>query len=189
MGIHAKESTLIRKSLVCSFCGHPIDIDNYDLNLHLPQKMLAERLCYQCAFWKDKAEHPDPNREIINGHHYIFHPYKETKSYFQGMNGRTICIMKTDGTVKCSNDVWHQGEIPERFRCLLPDTAKIIAWHLYRRLSSRTWLKCQRKGCYDRYHCFWYHPELTEPDGPWNIIPDNWVVGGEMCPNYVNKDI
>lgn len=107
-----------------------------------------------------------------------------------GMNGQTIYIMKADGTVKRSNDVWHQGEIPEMFRHLFPNTAKFISCQLFRRLNNRSWFQCQRKGCYDRYHCYWYHPELTEPDGePWNIIPDNWIIGGEMCPNFVNGDI
>lgn len=190
MGIRAKESTIRRASLVCSICGQPININDFDLHQHLPKMMLAEHLCYQCAFWIDKARNPDPNREIIEGNHYIFKPFKEEKTYFMGMRGHKLYIMKTDGTVKCSNDVWHQGEIPERFRSIFPDTAKFIPWNLYCRLSSRQWFKCQRKGCYDRYHCYWYHPELTEPNGEaWNQIPNDWKIGGELCPNFVNRDI
>ena len=181
----------VSQKLVCSICGQPINIHDYDLHLRLPQKMLGERLCYRCAFWKDKAEHPDPNREIINGQHYIFKPMVKEKHYFQGMGGRFVYILKTDGTVKMSNDVWFQGEIPKHFLPLFPDTAKIISRQMYFKIKKcQKWFKCNRIGCYDRYHCYWYHQEIMEPDGKaWNKVPKNWVVGGELCPSFLNKEM
>lgn len=173
--------------LLCHLCSSPIDLGNYDLKLPLPKKMKDEQLCFTCAFWKDKIDNPLENRQIINGEHYVFNPWIENKQAFMGHGGKEFYIMLADNSVIRSNNVWLQGEIPEMFRLQLPDTAKFITKHAYNKIRHRPYFKCQSKGCWDRYHCFWYD-EGVEIDGPWNVIPEKHKVGDEYCEIFLNKN-
>ena len=91
------------------------------------------------------------------------------------------------GQVGMANSLISYGKIPERFKALLPNEGQFITRKLYYRLRDNVGHNCQMKGCYDRYHCYYYHPELTEPDGPWNKIPANCQPGWEGCPLFINK--
>lgn len=172
----------------CSCCGAPMEIDTFDQRASLTIFMRKRQLCFTCAFWKDKIENPHPDREIINGSHYVFHKSLSEHRHFQGFGGTTMYILKNDGTVKRSNNVWFQGNIPDRFRQQLPDTAKFIAKAAYYRIRDNFQFSCNKKGCWDRYDCFFYHPEEMEKQGAWNQVPKNHTPGGECCELFLNKD-
>lgn len=177
----------VRDMHKCKICGAPQNLDSFDQRAIITKKMANEQLCFNCAFWKDKVDNPVPGREIIDGCHYTFHPWIENRHGFMGHAGQSYYILHNDGTVLRSNNVWFQGTIPERFKAMLPDTAKIITKEAYDRISKEGQFHCPKKGCWDRHHCFFYHAEEHEADGPYNIVPDNYKVGGEKCELFLDK--
>lgn len=172
----------------CSICGGNINIGEFDIRAILTRKMKAEHLCFTCAFWKDKIDHPVPGREIINGCHYVFHEWLRQPVPFQGSGGHHYYILKTDGSVKRSNNVWFQGEIPERFKRQLPNTARLITKRAYYLIKNMGDFKCCKKGCWDRYHCYFYDHTIEAETGPWNQIPKNHKVGAENCETFLNMN-
>lgn len=170
----------------CSICGNDYNLDNFDMKSSLPQMMRDRHFCFTCAFWTNKIESPDPNREIIDGQHYVFYPGPNS-AYFQGFGGRTFYAIRNNGELITSNNVWHQGDIPSWFRDKLPDTAKFISARTFRKLRDNPF-KCKSKGCWDRYHCFRYDISIEKEAGPWNVVPKNHVVGQEDCESFINKD-
>lgn len=171
----------------CKICGSHQDLGSYDKRALIYKKMKEEQLCFTCAFWKDKIDNPVANREIINGCHYTFHPWIEKPQAFLGHAGSPYYVLRNDGTVARSNNVWFQGNIPERFRTQLPDTAKLITRHAYYKIIDEICFSCPKKGCWDRHHCYFYHKDEYEPDGPYNIVPDNYKIGGEKCALFLDK--
>lgn len=160
-------------------------LKDYDPNTPLYKLMHDRQLCFSCAFWTDKIENPPAGKEVIGGHHYTVHPTaKRPDNLLRGFMGKEFFIRRFDGTLIKSNNVWHQGEIPERFRKQLPDTAVFIPMMTYQKLEKDDH-KCYAKGCWDRYNCFRYDLSC-EKDGAFNQIPSNHKVGDERCPSFIN---
>jgi len=148
------------------------------------------KVCYDCAFWylffssrKYKKEH---DYEIIGGHVYVVNN-EETGDVIV-YNIYRVYILYHNGSVQSYNDCFHIGKLTEPYRKKHKDTAKFITQKLYNRLKNRQNFKCQAKGCYDRYNCMFYHPEEHEQNGPFNQIPNDWVVGNEKCPHFANRN-
>lgn len=181
---NAREASASRKT--CSICGAPMNINEFDTRAIITRKMKKEQLCFSCAFWKDKIDNPVPGREIINGCHYVFHEWVKTPIPFQGSGGYRYYILKNDGSVLRSNNVWFQGNIPERFKEQLPDTARMITKRAFYAIKNIEGFKCSKKGCWDRYHCYFYDKSLEKDCGPWNEIPKSHKVGGEQCESFLN---
>lgn len=94
----------------------------------------------------------------------------------------------TANKVCACRDLILRGSIPVQFRSLLPDQYKFITKDEYSRVYRYNAEMCLSKGCFDRYHCIWYRPEFAEPDEAWNTIPENYIIGSEDCPSFVNKN-
>lgn len=85
-------------------------------------------------FWEEKvlwANHGDRSPEgfhcIRNAHHhFVAEPGIFPPTGFMGHGGARMRWVGSDGVVYESNDVWAQGEIPERFRDQLPDNAEWV---------------------------------------------------------------
>lgn len=172
----------------CSCCGNVQELSDFDMKFPIPQKMKAEQLCFSCAFWKDKIEHPPEHRQIINGVHYTVHPWSEVRLGFMGHSGSVFYIRETNGSIHKSNNVWCQGDIPGRFKKDLQDTAAFITKDAFAKIKRHDGGLCQAKGCWDRYHCYWYNLELESNQQPYNVIPKSHVVGGEECESFINKN-
>jgi len=71
--------------------------------------------------WKEAGDITEDGGRVVryrNGH-YIF--CKMSTSPYRGFYGKQFTVTLLDGTVLTSNDVWHQGTIPESYRDRLPD--------------------------------------------------------------------
>lgn len=70
----------------------------------------------------------DPNWLIIDGVSYIANPFVPNTNNmtrrFMGFGGRMMEAIKNSGEKVMSNDWWHQGDVPECFRDIIPDNAK-----------------------------------------------------------------
>jgi hypothetical protein len=110
----------------CRECGKPSDSHKYK-GLNIPSD-----LCFRCDFWLGHISRKDEPESIrINGEHYrLSTPLWEEnpqKREFLGFAGRVFLIHFNDGRVVKTNNLWHQGTIPERFRNRLPDNAHFEA--------------------------------------------------------------
>jgi hypothetical protein len=86
--------------------------------------LLAEKLCSDCHFWIKKIKDTAPNRVIAKGHHYRIGRPGEA---FPGFAGRKFVINFNDGRQITTTNLWHQGEVPARFRDRLPDNAVFVS--------------------------------------------------------------
>lgn len=172
------------KQHVCSCCGDMYDIGEYQSQSDVVKLMRERVLCFRCSLWTIRAEHPAPCREIIDGKHYVFHPYQLS---IQCNSGRVFYILRPDGSVMRSNYVWFQGVVPDIFKDLFPDTARMISKKVYNQLHNNPF-KCQSKGCWDRYSCLRYDLSIEQNSGPWNHIPKSYKIGDEQCESFINKN-
>lgn len=116
------ESKLIK----CKFCGTPEYIHWID---EVNEQLIKNQWCFNCNFWFEKVEYLKNNDKTFDGHQVI---------RIDGYHSIIHNVVKGDGRanfkyqlfngeiIKCNN-VTYQGDIPERFKEMLPDNAiKII---------------------------------------------------------------
>jgi len=99
------------KLISCPYCGRE-GKERYDGK------------CHSCHFWLRKVELSEEDRVrqvIVDNIHYMIG--KQNTSGFKGFGGREFIIQFFDGRIVETSNLWHQGEIPERFRSMLPDNA------------------------------------------------------------------
>ncbi len=173
------------KIQTCSCCGKkywPLPVADSPVTM----KMVDEHVCYDCANWKLLIDQPKEHCEIIAGIYYDFLPPQkiDAPGLFLGGTGMRY-ILKKDGSVKKSNDIWQIGEVPLAFRDALSDTGWWVTKKLYNRLR-KPWFWCNNIGCYERYHCLRYDVKQEYNKKPYNKIPNTWIVGKEKCPSFLN---
>ena len=117
--VHLEPAPEVR---ICTECGVYF-VPNLDSDAYIDHN------CFNCSFWLEKIDmDPVDKREqtIINGVHMMACP--STDGPFQGMGGRQhIFEYFDDGRMVFCDNVWYQGEIPERFRDRLPDNARVVS--------------------------------------------------------------
>lgn len=149
----------------------------YKLNpkSEVAKTMEATGLPYEQAFWSWFFQ-SKMRFVIINGYAYTFEQLKEGEKPV----GTHRYLLETNPfTVTRAHRILRIGRVADGIR----DTAKLISKGEYKFYFHRTNLKCRMKGCYDRYHCALY--KIEEEKEPWNVIPDNWKVGGEQCESFI----
>lgn len=169
----------------CASCGKQVDLNLYKPGNRLLGLMYHNKECYDCTYWRHLSENRPKNSLVLSGE-LVLVDHTETNPFASILQRKKYYLLKS-GQVGKANSLISYGKIPERFNEILSDEGQFIARKLYYRLRDNVGHNCQMKGCYDRYHCYYYHPELTEPDGPWNKIPANYQPGWEGCPLFINK--
>lgn len=136
-----------RPTVVCQECGTTEALRWYE---GVNKRLQSEGLCFDCSFWcekvrwaetglaTDRAEDRLPPRfgsstgydaagrtvVRVNANHYVIQPERgDTPLHCLGFSGQRFVIEFHDGRRVESTNLWHQGEIPERFRDRLPDNA------------------------------------------------------------------
>ncbi len=89
----------------------------------LPPTTYFYDCCEDCSFWLEKLYLPDytDRQVIVNGVHYML-----SNSNIRGFAGAKFKIKFFDGRLIQTNNLWHQGMIPEHFRSVLKDNAVFI---------------------------------------------------------------
>ena len=91
----------------------------------------ARRVCFTCGFWQDRAAEAHlPTSVRVGGVHYQIGPKGDP---YPGHGGARFVVHFADGRAVETNNLWHQGEIPARFRARLPDNATFVREHTTRR--------------------------------------------------------
>lgn len=94
------------------------------------EELQTAQQCRTCHFWTgyvDGARRKDIAR--IDGKHYVVGPKlpSSARSSDKGHAGRRFVIRFFDERGEITTDnLWYQGEIPERFRDKLPDNAEFL---------------------------------------------------------------
>lgn len=175
--------------ITCSFCGKCEDLEAFrTLSSPIVAKMRDERLCFDCAYWKMWLEHPEPETVVIDGGLYKLAEPLFCANLNQIHAAKTVFVVDpaTDTAYAC-RDLPLRAIIPPQFISKFPDRYHFITKDEYCRMYKYDAEMCLSKGCFDRYHCLWYRADIAEPDEPWNEIPQNYVIGGECCPSFVEK--
>lgn len=168
------EGCLKSRVYPCNICGKIVSLSQYWRDQIWVKKMNADSVCFECAYWLDLLAHPKDSVQIINGQYFSFPPVIKS-------DGRIRHILTHGGEIITSTEYFNYGHIPERFRDKFPNTANFIPLLTYRMLLKNQGFVCDRKGCWDRKHCYWYIGEMD-----WNVIPPSHKPGEEKCPIFIN---
>lgn len=173
----------------CSHCGQSCDLDLFCHYKGRTKRMRQERLCFDCAYWMDYIDNPIPDTAIVSGALYSFVPdRREIDRRNIRKTGITFALdMNNREIVTCISPIF-KAKVPKSFSELLPDQYRFISAETYFRIKEYCAPHCTSKGCFDRYHCFWYNAQLMESRGPWNKIPKDYIIGGEMCESFIDKE-
>lgn len=109
----------------CDECGGLIDC----LYSNAPT-MRKRHLCFTCLFWMEIIERVGDKKErtvIVNGVAYYREDFRKgVPSHCLGFGGSIYKIKMNNGTEYVTNNLWHQGTIPERFSKRLPNNAIFV---------------------------------------------------------------
>jgi hypothetical protein len=129
---YESEEALIKDLLVhsepCRECGGVIQCSW----IGKTGQILKEKcICFHCNHWVEIIEENDFERRrvIVNGSAYWRKDYKNVsrdRESCLGFSGSVFNIKMFTGEVHKTNDLWHSGEIPDRFRQRLPDNATFL---------------------------------------------------------------
>ena len=103
----------------CVECGTEGDANKFLRDV--ARSLFEQKLCFTCHHWARLLElADDPKTVRAKGHHYRIGPEGEP---FSGFAGTKFVVKFYDGRVVTTTNLWHQGEIPERFRGRMLDNA------------------------------------------------------------------
>lgn len=91
-------------------------------------KLAARGLCHFCAFWTDAYLRVQSGRSIVVGGncYSIAEEPKPGERGFFGHGGSLFRIEYPDGRIVESRNLWHNGDVPPRWRERLPDNARFL---------------------------------------------------------------
>lgn len=111
----------------CEICGKEIEKSSY------MGAVLCSSECFTENYWleKCKAQETDPYEyAIIDGQSYHFNRKKPIAEYsryeFLGFDGKRFTIRYDNGDTYTTNNLWIQGEIPEKYRDRLKNNAIFV---------------------------------------------------------------
>ena len=105
----------------CVVCGKVFDYIAYGGD----SRDVCSSACFTDKFWIDIINEKDLH-PVIDGKCYYIGDEKSVSS-FRGFDGRRFKLQMIDsGEIIESTNLWYNGDVPEKFRDQLPDTAKFI---------------------------------------------------------------
>lgn len=117
----------------CVHCGRLFSTNYVE---DVEARLLKHNRCHTCDFWITLAEEKANNRVVVGGVHYQDGGQKSGPRDFLGFGGKKWIYQREGEAVKVTNNMWFQGEIPERFRTLLPDNARFLTDQEYAELAD-----------------------------------------------------
>ena len=102
----------------CKLCDDNVDELRYPYS--------TNGMCRSCWFWSSIVENQNEDCIVIKGRHYHIGRSTTTATRLNGFGGRQFVIRKMDGQQVATNNLWHQGEVPQYFRAQLPDNAEFV---------------------------------------------------------------
>lgn len=116
----------------CPMCGDACDAGSY-MKCRESDLMRETGYCFGCALWELRAR--TGQALVIEGN--VYGLGGNTKpGQFNGMGGRWFDIEYFDGKQVRTCDLWSGGQIPERFRDRIPDTARFLDGAGFKRIGD-----------------------------------------------------
>lgn len=175
--------------ITCSHCGKQEDLEAFrSIRNPLVSKMRNEQICFDCAYWINWLNNPEPDTIVISGKLYkLASPLQQLPLSKTRARALQFIVKADTVQVYATTNLILRGVIPPKLLQLFPNQYNFITRDEYRRIIGFDAEMCLSKGCFDRYHCLWYRADIAEPVEPWNIIPKDYQIGDECCPSFINK--
>ena len=121
--------------ITCPICGRIDDTEEY-IDSPIRKIMEEKKCCFHCAFWYninevDKDTYDLSIPVVVNHSHWSYplsNPIRLEQSH--GWSYRPIptmhYILFENGMIAETNQLWHQGTVPEYFYDLIPNNAVFI---------------------------------------------------------------
>ena len=112
----------------CKYCNEESELEHIQPAADLYPVMRDEQLCFSCAFWEVHARNHEKGDDaiIVDGDRYHDAGNTDKRGGFMCHGGRKFKIKMDDGRIIETNNLWHQGDIPEFFRERLKDNAIFV---------------------------------------------------------------
>jgi hypothetical protein len=126
----------------CRPCGALYHL-NYSKGKRL-ELMVERRICFTCSFWYNLIERQKNNNLWwrINGESYVatvvLWPHEKAVSMWgKGHGGREFCIKANGDSYYRTDNLWHQGTMPEWALAQYPNNAEFISTEEYREIAAQ----------------------------------------------------
>lgn len=108
---------------VCKDCGAVDYSTSFMQTSEVKKAMDAHGVCWDCAYWLVQIE--KKHDTVIEGRIYSVGNRPKGGST-NGMAGRRFDIEYFDGRTVTTHDLWAGSDVPERYKSLIPDTARFL---------------------------------------------------------------
>jgi hypothetical protein len=122
------------KSRVCGDCGKAGYSISFTPTCPEKRAMDAHGVCFTCAFWRVRLE--KTHDTVIAGRIYSVGDVNKKPGDHNGMAGRRFDIEYFDGRRVTTHDLWAGGEVPEKYRDRIPDTARFLGGAGFHRIGD-----------------------------------------------------
>ena len=110
------------EKIKCKMCGSLEDSSRWINGKTLKKK----QLCHNCNFWDEIVPSYNKGQHFVDQKNNCYYIGNEnSKDSFRGFDGAKTTITFNNGRVVNSTNLWFRGEVPEHFRKLLPQNAKL----------------------------------------------------------------
>ena len=107
----------------CKHCGEQ------NVKMSWDKATIAEleknEACFTCNYWIEMAERDKKHNRWIVTNKFVHYVIGEGNSYPRGFDGR-LFIIKRNGEIVKTNDLWHQGDIPIHLQHLFTINAEFV---------------------------------------------------------------
>ena len=101
----------------CVICNKEIEKSKY------VNAVLCSSDCWHIDFWNEQVSNKDDTKIVrIDGVQYRVG--NKNQDSFRGYGGREFRIKLSNGEIIETTNLWHNGDIPEEFKELLPNNAE-----------------------------------------------------------------
>lgn len=109
--IYGSEEKVEVNNRICKVCSKPFNYNGWLKNRGRYQSQPDNNACESCNRWIDYW-YKRNDREVVrfNQNHYIV---GNPTDKFKGMGSRKVIIYFNDGSVIETDNLWHQGRIPD----------------------------------------------------------------------------
>lgn len=120
--------------ITCPICGRIDDTEEY-INTPIRKIMEEKKCCFYCAFWYNIHECDKDTDDIaipvVVNHSHWSYPLSNQIRFEQSYGWSMLVpamhyILFEDGRIDKTNQLWHQGTVPEHFYDLIPNNAVFI---------------------------------------------------------------
>lgn len=106
--------------MICKICGKKFEKIRYAS----PNDNICGDACYTDNYWLNRVDNKD---EYLIIHGNCYYVETERSGGLMGFDGRRFRIrMLADSREIVTTNLWYNGEVPQKYRDMLPDNAEFV---------------------------------------------------------------